>query len=46
MQGLIPEAYAPFAQRILASLPQETAAVTTEAGVAEAVWHAANDATG
>ena len=36
MEGLIPEAYAPFAQRILAAFAQP-AAVTTESDVAEAV---------
>ncbi len=46
MDGLIPEAYAPFAQRIFASLAQGPAAVTTESDVAEVVWRAANDATG
>jgi NAD(P)-dependent dehydrogenase (short-subunit alcohol dehydrogenase family) len=45
MAGLIPEAYAPLAQRIFASLGQSTA-VTTEADVAEAVWRAANDESG
>ena len=35
MDGLIPEAYAPFAQRIFASFAQP-AAVTTESDVAEA----------
>ncbi len=45
MEGLIPEAYAPFAQRIFASFAQP-AEVTTESDVAEAVWRAANDATG
>jgi len=44
MQGLIPEAYAPFARSIFAVLGN-AAAVTTEADVAEAVWRAANDAT-
>ena len=43
MEGLIPEAYAPFAQRIFASFAQP-AAVTTESDVAEVVWRAANDA--
>ncbi|WP_437623934.1 SDR family oxidoreductase [Sorangium sp. So ce1151] len=43
MQGLIPDAYEPFAQRIFASLGQP-ALVTTEPDVAEAVWRAANDA--
>jgi NAD(P)-dependent dehydrogenase (short-subunit alcohol dehydrogenase family) len=45
MEGLIPEGYAPFAQRIFASLTQMSA-VTTELDVAEAVWLAANDASG
>jgi NAD(P)-dependent dehydrogenase (short-subunit alcohol dehydrogenase family) len=45
LEGMIPEPYAPFAQSIFASLAQSPA-VTTEADVAEAVWHAANDATG
>jgi NAD(P)-dependent dehydrogenase (short-subunit alcohol dehydrogenase family) len=44
MAGLIPEAYAPLAQRMFASLGQGPAAVTTEADVAEVVWRAANDA--
>lgn len=42
MQGLIPDAYVPFAQHIFATL-QDVEAVTTEADVAEAVWRAAND---
>ena len=42
MQGLIPEAYAPFAQSIFAALGSPTA-VTTEPDVAEAVWRAAGD---
>ncbi|MCY1044963.1 SDR family oxidoreductase [Corallococcus sp. bb12-1] len=42
MEGLFPEAYAPFAQRIFASFGQP-AEVTRESDVAEAVWHAAND---
>jgi NAD(P)-dependent dehydrogenase (short-subunit alcohol dehydrogenase family) len=42
LEGLIPEPYAPFAQRIFASLGQP-AAVTTERDVAEVVWRAAND---
>ena len=45
MEGLIPEAYAPYAQSIFASLTQVTA-VTTEADVADAVWRAANDSSG
>jgi len=43
MQGLIPEAYAPFAEQIFRSLGQQHAAVTRESDVAEAVWRAAND---
>jgi NAD(P)-dependent dehydrogenase (short-subunit alcohol dehydrogenase family) len=45
MDGLIPEPYARFAQRIFTSFAQP-AAVTTELDVAEAVWRAANDASG
>ena len=45
MEGLIPEAYAPFTQRIFARFGQTTL-VTTERDVAEAVWRAANDETG
>jgi short-subunit dehydrogenase len=45
MQGLIPEAYAAFAQRIFASMTQ-LQAVTTESDVAEVVWRAANDGSG
>ena len=46
MEGLIPEAYAPFTQRNFAPLKQGPAAVTTESDVAEVVWRAANDASG
>lgn len=42
MQGLIPEAYVPFAQSVFAALTQP-GAVTHESDVAEAVWRAAND---
>ncbi len=42
MQGLIPEAYAPFAQSVFAMFTQVTA-VTKESDVAEVVWQAAND---
>jgi NAD(P)-dependent dehydrogenase (short-subunit alcohol dehydrogenase family) len=42
MEGLVPAAYAPFAQRIYAQFTT-AAAVTTESDVAEAVWRAAND---
>jgi len=45
MEGLVPEAYAPFAERVFAAFAQP-AGVTTESDVAEVVWRAANDATG
>jgi NAD(P)-dependent dehydrogenase (short-subunit alcohol dehydrogenase family) len=45
MEGLVPEAYAPFAQRIFAAFAKPSA-VTTESDVADAVWHAANDTSG
>ena len=45
MDGLIPEPYAPFAQRVMADFAQP-AAVTNESDVAEAVWRAANDTSG
>jgi NAD(P)-dependent dehydrogenase (short-subunit alcohol dehydrogenase family) len=45
MEGLIPEAYAPFAQRAFATFMQPSA-VTSEIDVAEGVWRAANDASG
>ena len=45
MEGLFPEAYAAFTKPILASLAQVTT-VTTESDVAEAVYRAANDASG
>ncbi|MBL8216515.1 MAG: SDR family oxidoreductase [Bryobacterales bacterium] len=45
MDGLIPEAYAAFAQPIFAAFAQP-ALVTTEADVAEAVWCAATDTSG
>ena len=45
MQGLVPEAYAPFAQRIFAAFAQP-AVVTQASDVAEAVWHAAHDRSG
>jgi NAD(P)-dependent dehydrogenase (short-subunit alcohol dehydrogenase family) len=43
LEGLIPEAYAPFAQRVFSAFAQP-AAVTTESDVAEVVYVAANDA--
>jgi NAD(P)-dependent dehydrogenase (short-subunit alcohol dehydrogenase family) len=45
MQGLIPEAYAPFAEPIFAGFAKP-AAVTTPADVAEVVYRAANDTSG
>jgi NAD(P)-dependent dehydrogenase (short-subunit alcohol dehydrogenase family) len=45
MDGLFPEAYAAFANPILAAFAHPTA-VTTESDVAEAVWQAANDRSG
>jgi len=45
MEGLIPEAYAPFAQRVFAAFGQPSA-VTTGSDVADVVWRAANDETG
>lgn len=45
MEGLIPEAYAPYAQSVFAGFTQ-AAAVTTEADVAEGVWRAVHDTSG
>ena len=45
MEGLIPEAYAPFAAPIFAAYARP-AMVTTEADVADAVYRAATDASG
>jgi NAD(P)-dependent dehydrogenase (short-subunit alcohol dehydrogenase family) len=45
MQGLLPEAYAPFAERVLGAFGGTTV-VTRESDVAEAVWRAVHDATG
>jgi NAD(P)-dependent dehydrogenase (short-subunit alcohol dehydrogenase family) len=45
MAGLIPEPYAPFAERVLGAFAQP-AVVTVESDVAEAVWRAAHDTTG
>jgi NAD(P)-dependent dehydrogenase (short-subunit alcohol dehydrogenase family) len=45
IEGLIPEAYAPFAQRVLADF-QQPSIVTRESDVAQTVWRAANDTTG
>lgn len=44
MQGLIPEAYVPFAQPIFEAFAKP-AATTKETDVAEVVWQAANDTT-
>ncbi len=41
-ERLIPEAYAPFAERVFAMIAQPIA-VTTESDVAEVVYRAAND---
>ena len=43
LEGLIPEAYAPLAQRIFASLAGGSGSTTTPSDVAEVVWRAAND---
>ncbi|WP_022928176.1 SDR family oxidoreductase [Patulibacter americanus] len=45
MEGLIPEPYAAFAERVMADFRAPTV-VTTPADVADAVWRAANDGTG
>jgi NAD(P)-dependent dehydrogenase (short-subunit alcohol dehydrogenase family) len=45
MEGLIPDAYAPFAEPIFAAFAKP-AAWTTESDVAEAVYRAANDTSG
>jgi len=45
MQGLIPEAYVPFANSVFEAFTKPSA-VTAEADVAEAVWRAANDTSG
>jgi NAD(P)-dependent dehydrogenase (short-subunit alcohol dehydrogenase family) len=45
MAGLIPEAYAPFAQPIFAAFAHP-AQITKESDVAEAVWLAAHDTSG
>ena len=45
LEDVIPEPYAAFAWPILAAFAQPEL-VTTEADVAEAIWHAANDASG
>ena len=45
MTGFIPDAYAPYAQRIFAEFAQQSV-VTTEADVADAVYRAATDESG
>jgi short-subunit dehydrogenase len=45
MEGLIPEAYAPYAQSVFEAFTKP-AAVTKESDVAKAVWRAANDPSG
>jgi NAD(P)-dependent dehydrogenase (short-subunit alcohol dehydrogenase family) len=46
LEGLIPEAYAPLAQRIFASLADGSGRTTTPSDVAEVVWRAATDDSG
>ena len=43
MQGLVPEAYAGFAQNVFARMGQQPSAFTRAQDVAEAVWRAVND---
>ena len=45
MDELIPEAFAPFAQQVFGAFAKPSA-VTRESDVAEAVWRAANVASG
>ena len=45
MDGLIPEPYAPFAERVMAA-HEESGATTDPADVAETVWRAVHDRTG
>lgn len=45
MQGLLPEAYAPFAREVFAGFASASAS-TRETDVAEAVWRAVHDASG
>ena len=45
MAGLIPDTYAPFAERVFAEFTRQSV-VTTEADVADAVYRAATDASG
>jgi hypothetical protein len=45
MEGLVPEAYAPFARQVFAAFAEPTM-VTTESDVAEVLWRGANDTTG
>lgn len=45
MEGLIPDSYAAFAQRVFAQFTQ-VSAFTTESDVAQAVWRAAHDQSG
>lgn len=46
MDGLLPEAYAAYAQSVFAGMPRDPALLTTAADVAEGVWRAANDSSG
>jgi len=43
MDGLLPPAYAAYAQRVFAGFTSDGAALTAASDVAEAVWRAAND---
>jgi NAD(P)-dependent dehydrogenase (short-subunit alcohol dehydrogenase family) len=45
LEGLIPEPYAPLAQRIFAALAQGPNAVTSPTDVADGVWQVVNDTT-
>ena len=45
IEDMIPEPYAPFAQRVLGAFAQP-AAMTNPSDVAEGVWRAANDSSG
>lgn len=46
MDGLLPEAYAAYAQSVFAGMPRDPALLTTAADVAEGVWRAVNDSSG
>jgi short-subunit dehydrogenase len=46
MDGLLPEAYVPYAQSVFAGMPRDPAVLTTAADVAEGVWRAVHDSSG